>query len=316
MTTDHFKLLTGKYKEKLTPEQLLEIYEACAFYHIALSEGTEESFSYKFSDLVTECIFESFKKDLKNIHDVKSQNGKNGGRPAIPEEKKENIMKDLEAGFPVSKVAENNGVSERSVYNCKNTAKTAKSEKTNISESNINKDKVKVSEVKEVYAPHCTTSLSQNIKNTTLLYGFTLSPGQTKSFLEKTESFTGDLACLTNFIIKRTMEKYENKPSDEMIRLYINALTKYPEEFLEEFYAADRTEQKRKDKDSLRLKYFNPPSTKCTCGHEMQERSDTDEKTGIDYMAYKCPSCNTMLTCEEGKWAYSQGAPEFSVVAV
>lgn len=163
---------------------------------------------------------------------------------------------------------------------------------------------------------HCTTSLSQNIKNTTLLYGFTLTPKQIKSFLEKTDSFVGDVPSLVYFVLKKTKAQYEGKPEAEMRKLMINALTKYPESYLEEFYAASRTEQKRKDKDSLRLKYFNPPSTKCTCGHEMQERSDTDEKTGIDYMAYKCPSCSTMLTCEDGKWAYSQGAPDFSMVAV
>lgn len=163
---------------------------------------------------------------------------------------------------------------------------------------------------------HCTTSLSQNIKNTTLLYGFTLTPKQIESFLGKIGSFSGDVPSLVNFIIKKTLDQYEGKPEAELKKLIVNALTKYPESYLDEFNEKSKYARKKAEKESLKLKYFNPPSTKCSCGHEMLERSDTDESTGIDYTAYKCPECNTMLTCEGGNWTYSQGAPDFNMVAV
>lgn len=170
--------------------------------------------------------------------------------------------------------------------------------------------------VEKSTALHCTTSLSQNIKNTTLLYGFTLTPKQTKSLLDKTEKFVGDIPSLVNFIVKKTSEQYEVKPEIELKKLIVNALTKYPESYFDDFYVKAKADKKAAEKESRRLIYFNPPSRRCTCGVEFEERPDIDDKTNINYTGFKCPECNTMLTCENGKWVYSQGASDMAIASV
>lgn len=203
----------------------------------------------------------------------------------------------------------NLNVSLNSSLNLNDDMYSANDESNNVDNSTENVEKSDI-------ASHCTTSTVQNIKNTTLLYGFTLTPKQTESFLEKTDSFNGDLPSLVNFIIKKTMAQYEGKPAEELKKLFVNALTKYPESYLDEFHENSKYEKKKAEKDSFMLIYLNPPSRKCTCGTEFEERPDIDEFTNINYTAFKCPSCSTMLTCEKGKWLYSPGASDMAIAAV